>query len=97
MGKKAKSDMFKPPQNPSMPTIEEFARMVESHDPTYVWSRDAAERARGAEERKLIDKARRLLGDEATVAVWNRALRFKVVPSMIEEFLWRANRPQKSA
>jgi hypothetical protein len=97
MKSKSKSKGFKPPKDQNNPTIEEFAKMVESHDPTYVWSRDEAERLAGAAERKIIDTSRRILGDQATVPVWNRALQKKVVPSMMDEFFWRFSKESKSA
>lgn len=93
MGRKAKSVVFESPRNPSRPTVEEFYRMVESHDPTYVWSFDAEVRAAGTEERRVVNSARLALGDELAVPIWNRMLRRKVVPSMIEEFLWWVGRP----
>jgi hypothetical protein len=97
MGRKAKARFFQTPRDPSNPTVEEFTSMVELHDPTHVWSRDEAEREMGAEERRLIDRARLALGDETTVPIWNRAMRRKVVPSMLVDFLWHVRREMKSA
>lgn len=87
--KKGPKRGFRPPEDPENPTQEEFVLMVEAHDPTYVWSRNPSERERGEWERAWIDAARDRMGDEASVAIWNRALRRKVVPSMVEEFLWK--------
>lgn len=96
MKAKDKPKGFVPPKDQNNPTVEEFAKMVESHDPTHVWSRCEAERLAGAAERKIIDKARRILGDKATVSIWNKSLVRKVVPSMMDEFVWRF-RDSKSA
>ena len=94
---KSKSKGFIPPKDQSNPTIEEFSRMVECHDPTHVWSRDEAVRAAGAEERKIIDRVRRILGDATTVPIWNRSIYSKVVPAMMDEFLWKFRKESKSA
>lgn len=96
MKKSARKAEFKGPKDPSRPTIEEFASMVEAHDPTHVWSRNPVERDRGEAERSVIDEARRILGDKVTVPVWNRSMHRKVVPSMLGEFLWRVELPQKA-
>ena len=83
---------FRPPKNPKKPTSEEFALMVEAHEPTWVWSKDIQERTRGETERRIIDAARKALGDEKAVAIWNRSMHRKVVPSMLHEFLWTFKR-----
>lgn len=85
------------PADPKRPTLDEFARMVERHDPTYIWSRNKTEREAGEHERRMIDRVREILGDELVVPVWNRAMRKKVVPSMIEDFLWRVRREKNKA
>jgi hypothetical protein len=95
MRKKSKDARFVPPANSNRPTLEEFVRMVERHDPTHVWSRDETLREAGEQERKIIDKTRDRLGDEVAVPVWNRAMHKKIVPSMIEEFLWTVRRKNK--
>lgn len=90
--KKQPKKGFAPPADHDRPTADEFVRMVESHDPTYVWSTDPAERERGEWERSRIDHSREIIGDEVAVIIWNRAMRRKVVPSMIEEFLWKVRK-----
>lgn len=90
--KEPKKKGFRPPEDPSNPTGEEFVLMVEAHDPMYVWSLDQAERERGDWERAAIDEARDRLGDSFSVPVWNRAMHRKVVPSMLGEFLWRVRK-----
>lgn len=96
MKKKPRKADFCPPRDPERPTLEEFSRMVEAHDPTHVWSRNPEEKERGAAERMEIDRARLVLGDGATVPVWNRAMHRKVVPSMLGEFLWRVEQKAKA-
>jgi hypothetical protein len=92
-----KKVVFKSPKNPKNPTIEEFSSMVESHDPTWIWSQDPDERERGEFERRAIDAARRQLGDEKAVGIWNRSMHRKVVPAMLHEFLWTSKRRPKTA
>ena len=95
MKKRSKDAGFTPPADPKKPTLEEFVRMVERHDPTHVWSRDELEKGVGVEERKFIDKARDHLGDRVAVPIWNRAMHKKIVPAMLEEFLWTVRRKKK--
>lgn len=70
-------------------TPELFQRMVDEHDPTYLWSENhrhiEIERQREAE----IAKARNIIGDATAVPIWNQAVRKKVVPSFVEEYLWK--------
>jgi len=95
--RKQQSKGFAPPADSANPTPQEFASMVEAHDPTYVWSRDEGERLRGQEQRDIIDMARDRLGDLVAVPLWNRAMHKKVVPAMLDEFLWRMRRPAATA
>jgi len=92
-GKKPRKPVFTAPSDPGSPTFEEFAAMVEAHDPTFVWSRNPADHERGEAEVRLIEMARDHLGDTVAVPVWNRALIRKVVPSMMDDFLWHVRRP----
>lgn len=90
--KKDSKKGFRPPQDPENPTQEEFLLMVEAHDPTHVWSRSHADRERGEWERSVIDMVRDRVGDSFAVPAWNRAMHRKVVPAMVEEFLWKVRR-----
>jgi hypothetical protein len=94
MARKAgkKKPRFVAPSDPDNPTLEEFAAMVEAHDPTFVWSRNPADHERGEAEARLIEMARDSLGDTVAVPVWNRALTKKVVPSMMDDFFWSVRR-----
>lgn len=80
---------FRLPEDPENPTQEEFLLMVEAHDPMYSWSRDPDAEERGEWERAWIDAVRDCVGDETAVPIWNRAMRRKVVPSLVDEFLWK--------
>ena len=70
------------------PSVDQFVLMVESHDPTHIWSENDIEVEEGQRMRGIIDKARDFLGDEVAVRVWNSMVRRKIVPSMVDEFLW---------
>lgn len=87
-----KKAQFKPPKDLNKPTIKEFESMVEAHEPTWVWSRDYEERTRGESEKRLIDSARKSIGDDKAVVIWNKIMHRKVVPAMLHEFLWTVNR-----
>jgi hypothetical protein len=97
MGKKASQKSFQPPRDPKKPTIEEFVLMVAAHDPTHQWSRDKTEREKGEQERRMIDEARGVLGDQIAVSVWNRAMHKKVVPSLLSDFLWAVRQESRIA
>jgi len=88
---------FKPPKDLKKPTLEEFASMVEAHEPTWIWSMNPQDRIQGESERMFIDAARKALGDDRAVSIWNKSMHKKVVPSMLHEFLWTfGRRPSKA-
>lgn len=91
-----KKIQFRSPKDPKSPTVEEFSLMVESHDPTWVWSRDPEERAKGETERRIIEASRKVIGDQKAVEIWNRSMHKKVVPAMLLDFLWTVRRPKKA-
>ena len=70
-------------------TPELFQRMVEEHDPAYLWSRDPSHIERERQREAEIAKARRIIGYATAAPIWNRAMRKKIVPSFVEEYLWR--------
>jgi len=78
-------------------TPELFERMVEEHDPAYLWSENdlhiRIEREREAE----IIKARKIIGDAAAVPIWNQAMRRKIVPSFVQEYLWKIETQMETA
>lgn len=69
-------------------TPELFEKMVEQHDPTYLWSNDQEYIEKELEREREIAKARDILGDETAVPIWNSLMNKKVVPSFLEEHLW---------
>jgi hypothetical protein len=73
------------------PTPEQFSMMVEAHDPTYSWSDDPVFRERESNKAQIIERAKEFLGDEA-VRIWNEAMRRKIVPSFLDEFVWSKSR-----
>lgn len=87
---------FRPPKDSKNPTLEEFSLMVECHDPTWVWSRDPDERAKGESERRIIEAARRAIGNRRAVDIWNRSMHKKVVPAMLCDFLWTIRKSEKA-
>lgn len=70
-------------------TPELFEKMVEEHDPTYLWSENDQYIRMEREREHEIAKARMILGDATAVPIWNQAMRKKVVPSFVEEYLWK--------
>jgi len=70
-------------------TPELFERMVEEHDPTYLWSENDPHIRMEREREQEIAKARKILGDATAVPIWNQAMRKKVVPSFVDEYLWK--------
>lgn len=70
---------------------EDFREMVEKHDPTYLWSKDPRHIETEARRKREIDRARKILGDQISVPIWNQAIRRKIVPSFLDEHLWRVN------
>jgi len=52
-------------------TTEEFTEMVRQHDICYDYSDDHRAWKKGFNERIAIDKARKELGDEICVPIWN--------------------------
>lgn len=69
-------------------TPEFFEKMVEDHDPTYLWSKNQNYIEIEKNKEKEIIKARQILGDEICVPIWNGLMRKKVVPSFVYEYLW---------
>jgi hypothetical protein len=69
-------------------TPELFEKMVEQHDPTYLWSNDQGHIEKELDREREIAKARDILGDETAVPIWNNLMKRKVVPSFIEDHLW---------
>lgn len=82
-------------------TPQLFQKMTEDHDPTYLWSQNPAHMEREKEKEKEILKARKILGDQVAVPIWNQTMRKKVVPSFVENYLWsqgnmvQQQKPQK--
>jgi hypothetical protein len=70
-------------------TPELFQRMVEDHDPAYLWSKDPEHIEKERQREAEIAKARKIIGDAAAVPIWNQAMRRKIVPSFVEDYLWR--------
>ncbi|NCA17733.1 MAG: hypothetical protein EBS90_11930 [Betaproteobacteria bacterium] len=70
-------------------TPELFQRMVDEHDPVYLWSENDAHIQNERHKEAEIEKARKIIGDEAAVPIWNQAMRRKIVPSFVEEYLWK--------
>lgn len=68
-----------------------FEEMVKDHDPTYLWSKNSNYIENERAKEKEIMKARMILGDEICVPIWNALMRTKVVPSFVQEYLWRKN------
>jgi hypothetical protein len=78
-------------------TPELFQRMVEEHDPAYLWSENDTHIERERQREAEIIKARKIIGDTAAVPIWNQAMRRKVVPSFVEEYLWKMEDQKETA
>lgn len=71
-------------------TPEFFVQMVNDHDPTYLWSENQRHIEIERKREEEIAKARLILGDQHAVPIWNQAMRKKIVPSFVEEYLWHS-------
>lgn len=72
-------------------TAEIFQKMVEEHDPTYMWSQNKAHIETEKEREVEIAKARGIIGDSVAIPIWNQTMRRKIVPAFVEEYLWSAS------
>lgn len=73
-------------------TPELFRKMVEEHDPTYLWSKNQTHIEMEREREFEIDKARKIIGEKEAVTIWNQVMRKKIVPSFVEQYLWKMER-----
>jgi len=69
-----------------------FKKMVEDHDPTYLWSKNQNHIEIEKNKEEEILKARNILGDEICVPIWNGLMRKKVVPSFVHEYIWEKSK-----
>ena len=78
-------------------TPELFHRMVKEPDPAYLWSDNDTHIERERQREAEIFKARNIIGDAAAVPIWNQAIRKKVVPSFVDEYLWTIETQMETA
>jgi len=78
-------------------TPELFQRMVEEHDPAYLWSENDTHIERERQREAEIIKARKIIGDAAAVLIWNQAIHKKIVPSFVEGYLWKITTQMETA
>ena len=78
-------------------TPELFQRMVEEHDPAYLWSENDLHIKIEQERQAEIARARKMLGDETSVPIWNQAIHKKIVPSFVEGYLWKITTKMETA
>lgn len=69
-------------------TTEEFTEMVRQHDICYDYADDHRAWKKGFNERVTIDKARKELGDEICVPIWNARVS-RMHEDAQEIYLWK--------